>query len=218
LRHSQIHAAISALIQSGIEPSAIGSLADLIQPENFKRILRRRHEMVRGRENTFNRNLADVLVRIAGEWAKAHAKVLTELKRLAAKVPTPPAGLTDKNKRFLRQFDDPDALQCVYELPARLWVEVKRQSKRNQQTLAKAQTAIAIGILCYMPLRLQNLVALTYNVHLFLRENPRATSTLELSAGEVKNQMPLAFDPICYCENVGRIPTSHRSEIHRLSS
>ena len=194
LRYSQIHAAISALIQSGIEPSAIGSLADLIQPENFKRILRRRHEMVRGRENTFNRNLADVVVRIAGEWAKADAKVLTELKRLAAKVPTPPAGLTDKNKRFLRQFDDPEALQRLLKLPARLWAEVKRESKRNQQTLAKAQTAIAIGILCYMPLRLQNLVALTFDVHLFLRENPRATSTLELSEGEVKNQMPLAFD------------------------
>ena len=34
-----------------------------------------------------------------------------ELKRLLSKVPVPLKGLTDKNKRFLRQFDDLNALR-----------------------------------------------------------------------------------------------------------
>ena len=34
----------------------------------------------------------------------------------------------------------------------------------------------------------------TFDVDLFLREGPRATSSLELSASKVKNQMELAFD------------------------
>ena len=45
-----------------------------------------------------------------------------------------------------------------------------------------------------MPLRLQNLATLTFDVHLFLHEAPGATSSLELSAGEVKNRRELAFD------------------------
>jgi integrase len=120
--------------------------------------------------------------------------VLAELRRLAGKVPEPALGLTPKNKRFLRQFDDPAVLQRLYGLPERLWAELKRDGKLNQRALAKAQVAIAVAILCYMPIRLQNLTALTFDVHLFLREGARATSVLELPADEVKNRTELAFD------------------------
>lgn len=65
---------------------------------------------------------------------------------------------------------------------------------RGTCTLAKAQAALAVAILSYMPLRLQNLSALTFGTHLFLCYNVRATSTLELAAGEVKNKTELAFD------------------------
>ena len=40
LRRDQIHAAVTALVESGIKPSAIRSLADLVSPDHFKRILR----------------------------------------------------------------------------------------------------------------------------------------------------------------------------------
>ena len=65
LRRNQIHAAVTALVESGVKPTAIRSLADLVSPENFKRILRRRHEKVGGRENVFNHDLARALVQIA---------------------------------------------------------------------------------------------------------------------------------------------------------
>jgi integrase len=113
--------------------------------------------------------------------------------RLAGKISVPMSGLTDKNKRSLRQFDDPAVLQRLFNLPERLWREV-RNGKPNQYTLAKAQAALAVAILSYMPLRLQNLATLTFDVHLFLREGPRSISTLELPASEVKNRRELAFD------------------------
>ena len=194
LRRDQIHAGVSALIHSGVKPSAIKSLADLLSPDHFTRILRRRQNMVGDRENRFNGDLARALIHIALEWVHINDDVLTELRRLAGKVPTPAPGLTAKNKRFLRQFDDPAVLQRLHGLPARLWAEIKRESKHNQRTLAKAQVAIAVAILCYMPVRLQNLSDLTFDLHLFLREGARATSTLELSADEVKNRSELAFD------------------------
>ena len=194
LRRNQIHAGVTALVASGVKPTAIKSLADLVSPENFKRILRRRHEMAGGRENVFNHDLAGVLVQIARQWVKVDAGVLAELTRLAGKVPMPVPGLTDKNKRRLRQFDDPAILQRLFNFPRRLWDEIKRDAEPNVQTLVKAQAALAVAILSYMPIRLQNLATLTFDVDLFLREGPRATSCLELSASKVKNRTELAFD------------------------
>lgn len=195
LRRNQIHAAVTALVESGVKPSAIRSLADLVSPENFKRILSRRHEAVGRRENAFNRDLAEALVQIGREWVKPRPSVLAELTRLTGKVPMPEPGLTPKNKAALRQFDDPAALQRLIDLPKRLWAEVKREEKPNFRTLAKAQAALGIAILSYMPVRPENLTELTFGTNLFIREEPGAISSLELSAEEVKNQeTEVAFD------------------------
>ena len=194
LRRDQIHAAVSALVESGTKPANIRLLADLVTPVNVKCILRRRLESVDGEENTFNHNLGKALVQIAYEWVKTDRAVLDELKRLAGKLPVPVIGLTNKNKRFLRQFDDPQALRRLAELPEKLWTEVKRDGKPSFRTLAKAQAALAIAILTYMPVRLQNLTNLAFDIHLFLRPGADAISTLELSNSEVKNKMELAFD------------------------
>ena len=195
LRRNQIHAAVTALVESGIKPSAILSLADLVSPENFKRILRRRLKDVEGRENNFNRDLAEALVQIGREWVKLKPNVLAELTRLTSKMPMPMPGLTPKNKAALRQFDDPAVLQRLIKLPERLWAEVKREENPNFRTLAKAQAALGIVILSYMPVRPGNLSKLAFDVHLFMKEGPGAISSLELSAAEVKNQeTALAFD------------------------
>ena len=194
LRRDQIHAAVSALIDSGIKPAAIRSLADLVTPDNFKRILRRRAEMVGGTPNSFNQSLGIALVLIAREWVKVDGAEQAELKRLLSKVPAPPQGLTDKNKRCLRQFDDPSNLRRLVQLPEQLWAEVKRERSPSYRTLAKAQAALAIAILTYMPIRLQNLLTLEFERHLFIRTGRGAKSTLELSRGEVKNDIDLAFE------------------------
>ena len=194
LRRDQIHAAVSALADTGIKPKAIGSLADLVTPVNFKRILQRRVEMVDGAQNSFNHSLGIALTLIAREWVKVDGAVQAELKRLLSKVPVPLKGLTDKNKRFLRQFDDLNALRRLVLLPEQLWAEVKRERSPTYRTLAKAQAALAIGILIYMPIRLQNLVTLEFERHLFIRTGRGAKSTLELSNGEVKNNIDLAFE------------------------
>ena len=194
LRRDQIHAAVTALVDSGTNPRTLHSLADLVTPNHLKSILRQRLEMVDGSENVFNHLLAHVLLQIAREWVRVDPPVLAELKRLVRKVPVPPSGLTKKNKRFLRQFDDPDAFRRLVNLPDKLWAEVKRDSRPSFRTLAKAHVALAIAILTYLPVRLQNLAELTFDTHLFLNAGAGATSTLELSNGEVKNKIELAFD------------------------
>jgi integrase len=195
LRRNQIHAAVTALVESGRDPKSIKSVADLVSVDAFKCILRRRHEAVGGKANSFNRDLAELLVQIAREWARVDAKQLTELKRLANKVPMPASGLTPKNKSSMRQFDDPAALHRLRDLPAQLWSEVKGDQRLNFRTLAKAQAALGIAMLSYMPLRSQNLHPLEFDVHIFLRGAIRGTSSLEIPSQEVKNKTTeLAFD------------------------
>jgi integrase len=198
LRRHQIHAAVTALVAAGIKPSAIKSLAYLVSPSAFQLILRQRYNAANGRENSFNRALAEALAQIAREWVKVDAGVFAELKKLAGKMPMPQSGLTDKNKGFLRQFDDPAVLKRLHDLPDRLWPEVRRQTRPNYRTLAKAQAALALSILCYMPLRLRNLAELRFDVHVFLKPGAHATSSLEIPAPEVKNKTDVAFDiPHC---------------------
>jgi integrase len=194
LRRSQIHTAVTALIQSGVAPAAITSLAVLVSPDALKRILRRRMEIAGNRPNVFNRDLGAALIHIAREWVKVDAVTLAELKRIVGKMPVPAPGLTSKNKTFLRQFDDPAVLMRLFELPALLWREVKRDDNRGDRRLAKAQAALALAILTYMPIRPQNLIALAFGIHLFLGDNGHGVSSLELPAGEVKNGTPLEFD------------------------
>src|SRR5262249_55175200 len=149
-RRNQIHAAITALIESGVAPASISGLADLVRLDHFRRILRRRNERVGGNENNFNRDLAEALVQIGREWVKVDAALLAELNKLTAKVAMLKRGLTDKNRRAIDQFDDPDVVARLHDLPGQLWREVKRDQKPNFRTLAKAQAAIGIALQTYM--------------------------------------------------------------------
>jgi integrase len=194
LRRNQIHAAATALIDDGMAIASIISLADLVSIDHFRRILRQRHREAGEQENAFNRDLAEAMVQIAREWVKVDAAVLAELKRLSGKMPMPKAGLTTKNKSALRQFDDPAVVGRFLNLPFKLWAEVRRDPKPNFRMLAKAQAALAIAMLTYMPLRSQNLHGLIFDEHIFLRDESRSTSSLEIPADEVKNKIEVAFD------------------------
>lgn len=194
LRRDQIRTAVTALIESGVEPTALRTLADLVSAANFKRVAQHRLRMADGQENSFNRGVATTLIQIAREWVKTDNATLIELKRLASKLPMPRADLTAKNKRFLRQFDDPLVLQRLRAVPLKLWTQMRRDVSHNFRALAMAQAAIAVEILIYLPIRMQNLIRLTFDVHLFIHEGPGAVSTLDISAGEVKNNRPIEFD------------------------
>lgn len=194
LRRAQIHAAVTALLDSGFEPATVTALADLVSVKNFERIARQRLKMAEGRENTFNRAMAAALVQIAHEWVKVDDATLIELKRLAGKLPMPRLDLTQKNKRFLRQFDDPLVLQRLRALPAKLWYTARRDDSPNFRTLTLVQAALALEILTYLPIRMQNLISLSFGVHLFLQDGPGAISTLEIPAHEVKNKRAIEFD------------------------
>lgn len=195
LRRNQIHAAVTALVKSGVSADSIAGLGDLVRLDHFRKILRHRFEEAGRKANNFNRDLAEALIQIAREWVKVDKSHSAELKRLSGKMPMLPKGLTPKNKRSLAQFDDPEAIQRLLDLPTRLWIEVRRDPKPNFRTLARAQAALAIAMLTYMPLRSHNLHELMFDRHVFLHEGAQAISSLEIPADEVKNKTTaLSFD------------------------
>jgi integrase len=185
--------AVSALVKSGANPAAITSLRDLTEIDAFKRIVRWRHQLA-GNHNVANYYIGFSVVRLADEWVKVDAGTLDTLKRLLSKIPRPAGKMSDKNRAMLRQFDDPRVVQRLLSLPERLWSEVRREPNPDWRTLNLAQAAIGIAFLTYMPIRRANLCSLTFDVHLFLRDNPRSTSTLEIPAAETKGDNDIAFD------------------------
>jgi hypothetical protein len=194
LRRNHVDSAITALIASGMKPSSIKSLADLVTIKNFTRILRQRDKIAAGKKSAFNRDLARTLIGVAVTWVEVSKRALKELKRLESAVSGPEPGLSSRNVGALRQFDDPACLRRLFGLPTKLWDEVKRDRTANYNTILKAQAALAVGILCYLPIRSQNLWRLKFNEHIFLHLGRDAVSSLELPAGETKNKRPLAFD------------------------
>jgi integrase len=197
LTKNQILTAVSALVKSGVKPEKIRSLADLVAVENFKNILRQRLADAGGQKKSFDHYLARALVRISREWVRVEGDALAALKKAASKLPAPPQDdLTPKNRDFLRQFDDPQVLRRLRFLPEKLWKEIKNETaiRPSFRTLAKAQAALAIGILPFMPIRSDNLWKLEFDKHIFLKSGPGAVSSLELSEEEVKNGIFIGFD------------------------
>ena len=95
LRQNQIHAAATALVESGVKSGSDqdhSPISSRLKTSNAS--CGGATQTVGGRENIFNHDLAWALVQIARRWVKVDDGVLAELTRLAGKVPMPMSGLT----------------------------------------------------------------------------------------------------------------------------
>jgi hypothetical protein len=97
--------AASVLIESGVPVEDIKALADLVQPERFKDILRYYHEQANRQPNAFVVCLAQTLIQVAQYYVCPTADEVTQLKRIANKLPPVPADLTPKNNALALQFE-----------------------------------------------------------------------------------------------------------------
>lgn len=194
-RRGYISAAVTSLGHSGYEVASITGLADLVSRDAFKRILKARCERLGRREDAYTFHMGLALVQIAREWVDADADALAELRRMVSKVKPRCLGtMTERNTQAVMQFDDQAVQDRLREAPTRIWREAISEKHATWRTLARAQAALALAILTYMPLRLQNLTTLSFDVHLHLLPSPRASSTLVVPGEETKNGQPIAYD------------------------
>ncbi len=188
----RIHLAISSLVETGLDPSEIRSLADLVTIDRFRRLARYRCEVTGYRPNYDNTFLFLSLLQIAREWVKVDPEILAKLKELNRKLPRVELQMTRKNKLLVTRFDHDGLKERLITAPDRIWADFKAGTDKGRLRLAKAQAALAIDILTYTPLRLRNLTALTFDQHLIVRD--QGPSILVLSEEETKTGKRLEYD------------------------
>ena len=191
----QIVACVTAAVAAGIPLDQITSLARLVEPDAFRAILRNRWQQD-GRKLTFyTHNGACTLIGIAADWVKAPAEAVAALKADHAKLGTLPSGLTDKNRATLRAFDDPRRIAALVQLPDRMWHAARRSlSTSRRRSFIDLQSALAIDLLLHVPLRLQNLASLRFDVHLHWPQGHHKPALMTFGKDETKNDVILEFE------------------------
>jgi hypothetical protein len=168
-----IRLAASVLIEGGIPKEEIKSLADLVEPERYKEVLR--HYRGRGGQpNAFVIGMAKTLIQVAYYHVGADAEHVARLKFLATKLPPVPFDLTPKNEALRRQFESPKLRAKLLYLPETLIAEVKEGLRLGGRLrFVEAQVAIAVDIDLVIPLRPQNLCSLVWRRHFSEPDGPK---------------------------------------------
>ncbi|MCW3477770.1 site-specific integrase [Limobrevibacterium gyesilva] len=194
IREYQLRSAASALVLRGREPASIGKLADLVEIESFKEILRylidRRDGSARGQVGdiaSLLKSVAQFHVGIPKETLDAMAGVIRRISHQQGRQ----QGLTELNRRRLRPFDEPENVRALVGLPERLLREARRTRPPVQAALL-VQTALAIELLLLAPMRLANLAALDIGLHIQRIRNSKEVSIV-IQSHEVKNSVLLDF-------------------------
>jgi hypothetical protein len=120
LRRDLIGLAVSAWIGRGHDCEGLGSLGDLVAVEAAKEVFRFYLAQNEQRSPAFLHNLAQLLFSIAREWVRADEAHLEGLRVVRRHLPPVPTGMTDKNRALLRQFEDPETLRRLLNLPRKL--------------------------------------------------------------------------------------------------
>ena len=193
LRRKQIELAASARVKRGNPPEALSSLADLVQLETVKEILR--HYLSRNEPVTpaFLNNLAQSLFSIAKDWVRVDETRLAALREVRRRLPTVPFGMTSKNRTMLRQFEDEANLERLLSLPSQMIQEVTRAKKPEARAAIMVQIALAIEVLIQVPIRMANLTPLRIGEHLVRPGGPGSLWHLTIPPAETKNSEPIEF-------------------------
>jgi integrase len=188
---------LSALHHDGVDLQALVSLSDAVSPALVKR------------------GLQWLIARGGGTVTKHHGEIAWCLRCYAVKhlTPTPETaaffeevmpklrkqevGLSAKNQSAMAQFDDPICVERFLQLPERLWNEALKLSRQqtakgkpSQKALLLVQSAVAVEILQFAPIRIQNLNHLRLDQHL---NKQGRRLRINIPASEVKNGQMLEF-------------------------
>jgi integrase len=184
-QREHLRLAASVLAQEG---EVIASLADLVKPERFKKVLRYYHNQANREPNSFVITLAKTLIQAAQYHTGASSMEVGELKRLASNLPAVPFELTDKNNALLRQLESDRIRAKLLFLPEQLMGEVAKDLERGRIRFVDAQVAIAIDILLAVPLRPQNLSALIWQDNFSEPNGSRGQLVLGIAARHTKTK------------------------------
>ena len=188
VQREHLRLAASVLIEGGIAVEDIRCLADLLDVERFKLVLRHYNGRANGEPNAFVISLSVTLIQVAQFHVGATPDEVARLKRTAAKLPDVPLDLTQKNKATALQFESDHLRAKLLFLPEQLMAEVARDLARDRLCFVEAQVAVAVDVDLVIPLRPQNLSDLSWRRHFSEPDGPKGRLLLHIPAQETKSK------------------------------
>ena len=193
-RRRELVAAVRAAVEAGIPLAELGSLRDLLRPDRVEIIIEYYWEKNGERPSLYTIDLASKLLALARSEALSDAEIeqLDEIRIALEQYRS--TGLTEKNRKLIRQIAQSDVWREVVRLPQRLMAEARANSKTKPYRAAvTAQLAIAILILIRAPIRMQNLASIRIGLNLIRPGGLGAPYMLVFPDYDVKNGVPLEF-------------------------
>jgi integrase len=183
--------AVSALVQCGVPPDEITSLAELLHPDNVDRWMRFLHARAGNRINHPMHRLGYLVPELAKRAGLPEATVERLHLMLAKCRKAAPSGLgmTAKNKAVVGHLDDPAFVRRLVDFPRQLQREAER-ARGRRDAASYARDAIAVELLLTCALRIGNLIRLRLGETL-IRQGERWV--IDIPGSEVKNGQPLRF-------------------------
>ena len=178
LRRGQIRQMASLLVASGYPTAEITGLAALADPVRARTILEAAHRRLGDGAQGLH-GMALVLKVIGQHWSKLGPDAVAKLARYARQAAPKARGMTEKNRGRLRQFDSPQNIRTLLDLPRRIFRELKQKTCPDRVDALRAQQALAVEFLIVAPMRIANLTALDLTRHI-VKTGRDASSVLHI--------------------------------------
>ncbi len=176
--------AATALVRGGTPISQLTGLDLLVDPDQAKAALRFLHGRAGGKTTDQIYQTANLLKTVARHHLRRPEASVDALRKLCQALKPPTEGFTEKNRRCLRQFADPEKLAALLTLPERVLAQADRVPDLRRRDAVRVALAVAIAILLNIPIRAGNLAGLRLDRHLHFVGD---TAFLSIPADETKN-------------------------------
>jgi integrase len=85
-------------------------------------------------------------------------------------------------------------LERLIALPDKLWRRARRDLAKSRRPFIDLQSALAIDLLIHVPLRMENLAALKFDVHLHWPQGRGTAAHIVFAGNETKTQVQIEFE------------------------
>jgi integrase len=182
----------NALVKAGRDPASLDSLMALVRPETARQGFEHLLDSRAGERFTALANLAEFLPALARRIG-APADWVTTLTGYKRKLRLERHGMAERHRPTLRRLDDPAAVDALLGLPGRIEDIVLAAPRFGARQAKLLQTAVAVELLLFAPVRLSNLASIQIGRHLVVVGRAPTTMHLRFPAHEVKNAKELEF-------------------------
>jgi integrase len=193
-RRRELIAAVRAAVAAGIPLEELKFLRDLLRPDRVEIIIKHYWQKNGEKPSLYTIDLASKLLALARSETLSEVDIeQLDAIRIALEQYRS-TGLTEKNRRLIRQIAQSDVWREVVRLPRKLMAEARINAMTKPYRAAvTAQLAIAILILIRAPVRMQNLASICIGINLIRPGGPGAPYMLVFPDYDVKNGVPLEF-------------------------